>query len=71
MFDQCPQTILNAAQKEALSCGKSIPLPADAETGGMVFAFDEKDEIVAALKKRQRNISSGKGVCGITNNETH
>jgi tRNA pseudouridine55 synthase len=51
MFDQCPQTILNAAQKEALSCGKSIPLPADAETGGMVFAFDEKDEIVAALKK--------------------
>ena len=34
-----------------MSCGKSIPLPADAETGGMVFAFDEKDEIVAALKK--------------------
>jgi hypothetical protein len=51
MFDQCPQTILNAAQKEALSCGKSIPLPVSAEAGGMVFAFDEKDDIVAALKK--------------------
>ena len=51
MFDQCPQTILNAAQKEALSCGKSIPLPVKTEAGGMVFAFDEKDEIVAALKK--------------------
>jgi tRNA pseudouridine55 synthase len=51
MFDQYPQTILNAAQKEALSCGKSIPLSVDAEAGGMVFAFDEKGDIVAALKK--------------------
>jgi tRNA pseudouridine55 synthase len=54
MFYQCPQTILNAAQKEALSCGKSIPLPVGAETGGMVFAFDEKDEIIAALVKKDK-----------------
>jgi tRNA pseudouridine55 synthase len=54
MFDQCPQTILNAAQKEALSCGKSIPLPVSAEAGGMVFAFDEKDEIIAALVKKDK-----------------
>ena len=54
MFDQCPQTILNAAQKEALSCGKSIPLPINVETGGMVFAFDEKDNIVAALVKKDK-----------------
>jgi tRNA pseudouridine55 synthase len=52
MFGQCPQTILNAAQKEALSCGKSIPLPVSAEAGGMVFAFDEKEDIVAALVKK-------------------
>lgn len=51
MFNQSPQTILNTAQKEALSCGKSIPLSIDAQPGDLVFAFDGKDEIVAALKK--------------------
>lgn len=54
MFGKCPQTILNTAQKDALSCGKSIPLPINVETGGMVFAFDEKDNIVAALVKKDK-----------------
>lgn len=51
MFGQYPQIILNKAQKDALSFGKSIPLSIESEQGSMVFAFNEKDEIVAALKQ--------------------
>jgi tRNA pseudouridine 55 synthase len=54
MFGKCPQTILSRAQKEALSYGKSVQLAIDGKAGDTVFAFDEKDDIVAVLMKKDR-----------------
>lgn len=56
MFGQCPSTILNGPQKEALSHGKSIPLAIKGQAGDTVFAFDEKDDVVAVLVRRDRGI---------------